>query len=193
MSNSGADLLIYDLDDPLGAIKDQKVFIEVVRNHLSVLMRPYQLSAALSLPRLNEAYSYWIADLGRLGTHELDGSNPDHFKQAGHLSYWIRRTRPIIDMEVISIETRADLSPEDAYKDEYKLFFNYGNEYLAFELGFHLSNFYVLFDAKKPGKLVLPSWDLIECACHFLNAKNVSPHALFLIYKAFFDSLRNNS
>lgn len=88
MSGSGAGLLIYNLDDPLKAIKDnEQTFFDVVQGQLSVLLRPYQLSASLSLARLNEARFYWLADLDRIGTHELDGSNPDHFKQAGHLTY----------------------------------------------------------------------------------------------------------
>lgn len=194
MSAADAGLLIYKLTDPLKEIKENKqTFFNVVQNQLSVLLQPYQLRGDLSLARLNEAHFYWLADLGRIGTHELDGANPDHFKQAGHLAYWIRRVRPISNLEVINVDSKADMSPEDAYADEYRLYFNYGNEYLAFELGYHLSLFYILFAATKPGRIVTPSWDFIECTCHFLNAKNVSPHALFLIYKGFFDGARGAS
>ncbi len=86
MSISDVGPLIYRLDDPLKSIKDdQQAFNDVAQSQLSLLLRPYQLSATLSLSRLNEARFYWLADLERIGTHELDGSNPDHFKQSGHL------------------------------------------------------------------------------------------------------------
>lgn len=66
MSEPGVTSLIYTLDNPLQAIKDdEKKFYELVQSQLSVLLRPYQLRGKLSLPRLAEARFYWMADLER--------------------------------------------------------------------------------------------------------------------------------
>lgn len=194
MSGSGTGTLIYELDNPLIQIKeDRALFNKVIESHVDFLLRPYQLCATVHEARLNEAHHYWVCDINRIGQNDFAGGVPDHFKQAGHLCYWVRRTRPVTDIEVIVKSTKTDLSPNDAYKEEYDLFFNYINEYLGLDLGFHTVLFYHLYDKKNPrhaSRGMLPSWDFIECTSHFMNSKNVSPHALFLIYKALFDHLR---
>jgi hypothetical protein len=180
--------------DPLKEIKKVDILIDAFTTQTSLVVSLYSLKAHVSVARLREAHYYWLADLKRIGDNELDGANPDHFKQAGHLSYWLRRTRPVtsIEFDNSSFSTQADLSPDDAYREEYRVLFNYLNEYIAFEIGFHISLFYYLNEISRPRVLtseMYPSWDFIECLCHFLNSKNVSPHALFLIFKGYFDAL----
>lgn len=193
MSLQGTGTLIYTLDDPLHEIQNNlSVFKDVVCSHLEFLLNPYQLVGDISVARINEAHHYLTRDIARISRNDFNGGRPDHFKQAGHICYWIRRTRPVTDLAVHLYSTKTDLSPEDAYADEYRLFFNYINDYLAFDLGFHLVLFYHLYNKKNPLKInakMFPSWDFIECTSHFLNAKNVSPHAMYLIYKALFDHL----
>ena len=74
---------------------------------------------------------------------------------------------------------------EKAFRD---LLFGYVNEYIAFDIGFQFCRYYET--AKKGGSeratnLIL-SEDYLRTTCHFLKYKNVSPHALFLIYKSLF-------
>lgn len=67
--------------------------------------------------------------------------------------------------------------------------FTYANEYAAFDLGFRLAKSYELQKLKEDNKFkqkdhgFAPDEDCIDTICYFLRFKNVSPHALFLIYK----------
>ena len=80
---------------------------------------------------------------------------------------------------------------EIAFRD---LLFGYCNEYIAFELGFEFCRYYET--AKKGGSqrassLVLTE-DYLRTACHFLKYKQVSPHAIYLIYKSLFLSIETD-
>jgi len=67
---------------------------------------------------------------------------------------------------------------------------SYANEYFAFTWGLRLAQSYqhekdVENGVAAPLSLSFaPDEDLIECYCYFLKYKNVSPHAIFLVYKS---------
>ena len=109
----------------------------------------------------------------------------DHFKQAAHLAYWLRRTAPIVKMNCPDL--KGNFGNVDSARE---IHFKYGNEYSAFTVGFDLCRFY---EANKKGSnpdIYASDYsmndDYITVMAHFLKTKNVSPHALYLIYKSLF-------
>jgi hypothetical protein len=174
----------------LEAIEDEATFIRFFSDYAQYVLHQARLFPRLSHPRTVEAHGAWLNDLERVNEHEKNlGGGLDHFKRCGHLAFWVRRMGPVVE----SVETTSyqdspgyDLSPdEQAFRD---LLFGYCNEYLAFDLGFQFCRYY---EMNKPGgsaravRLVLGE-EYLRTTCHFLKYKNVSPHALFLIYKSLF-------
>ena len=130
------------------------------------------------------AHGAWISDLERIERHEkqlIDGL--DHFKRAGHLTYWIRRMSPIIDGHDPHYNPQDSdshkVEPNSAELRMRERMFGFWNEYVAFEVGFQLCKFYEL---GQPGKRrrgeFFPSADYYETMCQFLKFKNVSSSAL---------------
>ena len=121
--------------------------------------------------------------MARVKAIELRGvSEPDHFKRAAHLAYWLRRCSPVIE---VNEELTHDFKNVDKLREFY---FRYGNEFVAFDVGYQLC---LYFEANKEGaKHSLTDYKLtseyIHIVAHFLKTKNVSPHALFLIYTSLF-------
>ena len=194
MTNQSAMGVLYRLGSrPIDSLKDVEKFIPIMREHLEGILSIYSLSGKISEDRLREAHFYWMQDLNRVGGREYDGDheNPDHFKHAAHLAYWLRRQKPISDLYVqeTAVSLIADMSIADAYREEHDFYYNYINEYFAFDVGFNIVLFY---ECKKKGSTLklldclIRDWDYLACVCHFLNSKNVSPHALFLIFRTLF-------
>lgn len=133
--------------------------------------------------RLLEAYVLWLNDLDRVKQFEMHGSiELDHFKQAAHLSYWLRRVAPILSVQ------NAEEGKSKQSEALYKVLVKYGNQYCALDLGFHLCGF---FEANRVGSKIYSSDyeldnDFSLAVSHFLKTKNVSPHAMFLIFKSMF-------
>lgn len=150
-----------------------------------------RLVPVVSAARLFDAHSFWKADLKRL-TFSLhtDSVTPDHFKQAAHLAYWLRRSGPVIEF----FDSRGPMEPvidkplEDKYERIRELLFNYGTEYFAFDLGYLICRFYETnrSDGKHMSKDFTLDEEYIQTVCCFLKEKNVSPHALYLLYKSLF-------
>jgi hypothetical protein len=148
-----------------------------------------RLIPQFSIPRLAEAHGAWQNDLARVGKHEKRLENGlDHFKQAGHLTYWLRRMGPIVEA------TDATQNPGDSEgypltQDEIafrNLMLGHCNEYLAFDFGFQIVKFYELSEGECRAKNLTLSPDYIGRMCHFLKYKHVSPHALHIIFNSLF-------
>ena len=143
----------------------------------------------LSMPKLRDAHYAWRDDLSRVGEREsrLQGGL-DHFKQCGHLTYWLRRIAPVIEY--------CDLAalweePDELYPDEVtmrELLRKYGGEYLSFDFGLQICQFYELerIDRATSGKEPAITMDYLNDICHMFKFKNVSPHAIHLIFKSLF-------
>jgi hypothetical protein len=131
--------------------------------------------------RLSFAHHFWQKDLVRVSKREFDGGELDHFKQSGHLSYWLRRQSPVI---------RWDISGSN--HEEYANFLvTCGNEHFSFMLGYRLC---LYFECNKDipfneSKFALSS-KYVRDTCYFLKQKNVSPHALALIFRSIFERSR---
>lgn len=169
-------------------IQDQHEFRRAVVSHAE----EFCIDGAMLIPvvspsRLCDAHRYWMADIKRLSLSLPNGNSPDHFKQAAHLTYWLRRQGPVIDYrETNSIQDGGGDTPSPTQKECRDLLFEYGSEYLAFDIGYQICKY---FESHKVSAMDV-QFDLgeeyIRTISCFLKEKNVSPHALFLVFKSLF-------
>jgi hypothetical protein len=173
----------------LDAIKDRDEFRDTFADYAEGVLGSVRFFPILSKPRIYEAHGAWINDLKRVQDREqhlIDGL--DHFKQCGHLAFWLRRTTPVAELQDLDFgSSELPLRPRE--KELRGILLGYHNEYLAFDLGYQLCKYYEVKHLDKPSErardLVL-SPDYYQTVCHFMKYKNVSPHALHLIYKSIF-------
>lgn len=144
----------------------------------------------LSLRRLNDAHCAWLGDLTRVDDHEKALDGLDHLKQCGHLAYWLRRSAPVIDY--IDMTTSGAIAEDgDLYADEAEVrefLDSYGNEYLAFDFGLQICSYYEMHRTDGHARAAAPALTraYLKDVCHLLKFKNVSPHALYMVYKSLF-------
>lgn len=171
-------------------LKDRKWFIDCVAAHFTNHHQIMRVNVRLSARRLQDAHSFWLGDEQRILQTEMSSSlELDHFKQAAHLAYWLRRSSPIV--EIIDNSNSGFENIDENREFHYK----YANEYSAFMFGYDICRF---FEAHRVDSGVFANdfeldEDYVAVMCQFLKAKNVSPHALFLIYKSLFFNLRANA
>lgn len=164
-------------------------FKEQFENHVKTEVIKAILIPVLSEPRLMDAHYAWQEDVARLVDREknlTDGA--DHFKQCANLAYWLRRMAPVIEYRDIAAEIEGC---EDLYEDEKerrKLLRNYGAEFLAFDFGFKICQYYELekLDSPRPFAPSISGEYLID-VCHMMKFKHVSPHSMFLVFKSLFN------
>jgi hypothetical protein len=159
-------------------------FSESMTYEFNALSEDYGCKVWLSRARLDQARKLWMDDIDRV---RLDSSTtPDHFKQAGHLAYWLRR-------RLVTNSIQPDETSGGAELQE--VFLNYGNEICAFRIGFSICLGFETRHLDKATRLaLLPELILdhefvVETA-KLLHFKNVSPQALYLIYRSLFYDLR---
>lgn len=163
--------------------RDKDSFADTVGKIYGLYFTEAGLIADIDTTRLYEAFVLWKNDLDRVKTFELpDSDELDHLKQSAHLAYWLRRVSPIL-----SIQYAEENSTEQEIAEQ-ELLFKYGNQYCAYHLGFRICAY---FEANRVDSEIYSSdYDLNHdykvVVSHFLKTKNVSPHALFLIYKSLF-------
>jgi hypothetical protein len=145
------------------------------------------LKPTLSIQRLDEAHGAWCNDLRRVEDREKNLTDGlDHYKQAGHLAFWLRRFCPVID----SICMLNGATPNVEQESWRGYLYSYSNEHLAFLLGFNICRFYEKFrsnryDAPRAFEVKV-NGEYLTTICHFLKYKTVSPHAMTMIYKSIF-------
>jgi hypothetical protein len=177
-------------DKTLPAIQaDEKEFVEFFQAFAIELMADAAFYPVLNKQRILAAHGAWCQDLERINHHEKKlKEGLDHFKRAGHLAYWVRRLGPIIDATANYNLQDSFSHPPNAEQEEMRAkMFGFWNEYVAFEMGFQFCKFYEVGQAGATRNASFaPNMDYYDTMCQFLKYKNVSPHALFLIYKSLF-------
>jgi hypothetical protein len=177
--------------DTLPALADRQKFVSTFSEYVKTAMGAARLFPRLAEPRVIEAHGAWQDDLQRVANREQNlDDGLDHFKQMGHLAFWVRRMSPVVEAHDITANI-ADApgmpitADEQAFRD---LLFAYSNEYLAFDFGYQICLFYERGKAppSQRAETMLLSREYYNTMCHFLKYKTVSPHALFLIYKSLF-------
>lgn len=158
-------------------------FREAVAYTFRTVAYNFGYKAQFSKKRTREARSLWIADIKNM---KIDGGGePDHFKQAGFLAYWMRRRIPISLLEKTD---RFDGStPQLEFAD-------YPNEICSFVFGLRVC---IFFEApKRETDARLKDLEALKLSPAFLRDiavllfhKQVSPHAMYLIYRSLFYNL----
>lgn len=163
----------------------ESLFLEYAKeSYPTTFLRP-----KISKVRLYDAHYAWQDDLSRVEGREQNlDKGLDHFKQCGHLAYWMRRMAPIVEYDdhIVKYE-----SGEEIYKDEMrarKLLFEYGTEFIAFDFAFQICFYYESerTDRHTEFKAPLLTPNYLRDICHMLKFKHVSPHSMTLIYRSLF-------
>jgi hypothetical protein len=167
-------------------IADFSCFEKLFAAYTHEIYQSTLLFPRLSKRRLFDAHFAWRDDLSRVQDREPNLDHGlDHFKQCGHLSYWLRRTGPVVEYDDLIAQRECG---EVIYDDERRareLILSYGSEFIAFDFGFRLCYYSESerTDRKESMReLNLPKHYILDI-CHMLKFKNFSPHCLFLICK----------
>jgi hypothetical protein len=199
----------YDLfqEDIIVRLKDRAWFIKCMTYNIVFVARQYGCLAIVSRMRIGEAYDYWVEDTDRTlrdgmpgGTEELD-----HFKHASFMAFWIRRRLPI---NKIIFQASLGERQDRKFTDDQKFFTTYANEICAFSIGMKICLFYhgnIVEQAAQANQdtkagdhsvswlqrylaspLVQLRKPLLADIVMILKHKNVSPHGIYLFYRAFF-------
>jgi hypothetical protein len=159
------------------------VFKTVVARTYEQISSSFQVRISLSFDRLGEAHSYWLRDINRV--YEDKHAVPDHLKRAGFLAYWLRRRQVV--HHILDIEgTSADIAGRD------KFLINH-NEFCAFVLGLRICHYFSLAEKLRADPDISDflssqnlDFDFLVDVSTLMKNKNVSPHSLYLIYRACF-------
>lgn len=199
-------------------LDDRKWFIECMAFNFYSIGAEWGAFTETSARRLGETYDFWKVDARRTldsgikkGTKQLD-----HFKQASFIAFWLRRQIPINrTLRILPDGTVADGRP---FSSEEEFFFRYGNEICALLIGLELCLYYEIWvklhllskhtsvvepianDERPYATHTTSTLEYIrgcslkrDCVRDFamvLKHKNMSPHALYLLYKSLFTNLR---
>lgn len=168
---------------------DRDKFERVFESYAKAVLGQAALYPVMSAPRLYDAHLAWTKAMTREPLEEVYLENGlDHFKQCGHLAFWLRRFGPIVEMMDLDFgDSEGPLSQENKQRRE--IFFGYHNEYLAFDFGYQLCRYHEITHKTKPSQRaasLAPSLGYYKTACHFLKFKTVSPDAIYLIYHSLF-------
>ncbi len=122
-------------------------------------------------------------DIKRLPESITNSNEPDHFKRAGYIAYWLRRYRPVIKWD--DQHKDKNLSPEAERAREF--FNDYIHEYLAFNMGYRVSLFYAMNSVDSDGKIPhIIDASYLNDVCYLMKYKSISPHAMNMIYRYLF-------
>ncbi|MDR3472610.1 MAG: hypothetical protein P4M09_13125 [Devosia sp.] len=191
----------YSLIQPriVERLKDRDYFRNAATYNYNLLALRFGCQTLISKGRAGDAHDFWLEDEKRTlevgvpaETHALD-----HFKQASFICFWLRRLQPINETKVIA---GWDIDPSSDRYRRRKRFLRYGNEYCALIIGYQICLNYEMAKiyprSDKIAPLIGSRLDyfrrvqfpepLISDFVMVLKHKNMSPHALYLLYKSLF-------
>ncbi|WP_142252692.1 hypothetical protein [Bradyrhizobium sp. UNPF46] len=171
-------------DDAGAVLSGDDWFREAIFHTFSDIATKHGCTIQLSKRRIREARELWLNEIQNMKIS--GGGEPDHFKQAGFLVYWLRRRI------VISIVREGTGFVGTARQ---RVFLERPNETCAFLLGFRICLYFVASKRAGPEREeYLSSIALDEAfvneASILLFEKQLSPHAMYLIYRSLFYDLK---
>lgn len=171
-------------DSVLQNIENEDEFNTFIAGEIKYLASLAALEPQFSDSKMHDAYQTWKKDVKRLANDSMPKGNnsPDHFKKAGVLAYWLRRFSPVIGYE----SKRADIGLRQEEKEFRNFLRDYGETFFAFDIGFQICKFFERNKVNGDSHIPKINPNYLYTACYFLKYKNVSPHALTLIYKSLF-------
>lgn len=162
-----------------GVVPVYKNFKEIVCQHYNYIADRAGMDLLISDPRLSDAWQQFRFDKKHYRKSLPNDEMPDHFKWSGMLAFWLRRAAPVYGFKYLS-RTNYDERLRGLLKD-------YASEYLAFDLGLSICEF---FENNRPGRgqKLVPDFppDFYETISYFMKFKNLSPHAMGIIYRSLF-------
>lgn len=187
------------LPSEVTAEKPLAFFTDFVNFNFALIAKRFGCEIILHSRRTEEAFDAWHEDLKHKPNRVHESVDLDPYKRAGFLCYWLRR-RNVVD------EIRPDgtdvADPKQMQKTE--LFAAYGNELCSFYLGYQFCLRFAftqngggaetplihasVMDAERIQSIKLDGNFQKEIAI-CLKFKNMSPHALYIIYKSLFSSI----
>lgn len=172
-----------------GLVEKDEFFYWAIKEQVSQLAARCNMRAKVSPTRIAEVQDLWEKDMIGLidGKKIEDSVYPCEFKHAAFLCFWLRRR--------LIIETIEPIDPTLGIVD--RDFNSYKNEYVAFYISLHLVLFHhYRFSEDSTAEDIKASLhgyrfpnDLAREILVMLHHKNVSPHALYLLFKALVTTL----
>ena len=186
--------------DIVKKLEDREWFIECITFNYGLLASKWGCSAIMSVRRLGEAFDFCREDHTRTLAEGIATSvTLDHFKQASFIAFWLRRMLPI--NQTLIVDNYRSVSEAANANEDQRFFLRYGNEICALLIGFQLCLFYEICPLEEdPVVLEIPNrtenlkqYSLpqrtIADLVMVLKHKNMSPHALYLLYKSLFTNI----
>jgi len=187
--------------------RDETWFSNCVQQNYERFARDYQFVLKTSQLRLAEAFALWHQDMDRTLSHGIEESvELDPYKRAGFLAYWLRRRIVINEIELYSEAGDPHAPKLAAHKHTLPAIqnrlFNFYNEICAFRFGLDISIYYAtnaycnqliaqgqsesnvqLMRKEHIRKISEKAKALVVDVSVLMKQKNLSPHALYIIYK----------
>jgi hypothetical protein len=177
-------------------ITDQAWFSNFIKyQYRDVVFRSSPISPIFSDYWISQAFLHYVKDVSRVSNNEYNGKPLDHYKRAGLLCYWLRRCPPIAefgnnaDFLLSGVKLRSPNTLETIH----------GNQWAAFDIGFRICRFFQAFrndtrqNAAERAKIERISLqgeaEYLQDLCYILSDKNMSPHAIGIIYRSLFISV----
>ena len=129
---------------------------------------------------LEDVYACYMDDLKRLDSKMA--TDPDHFKRAGIMAYWLRRHNPVFKFQKGDGPPPIKPSKNQDLDHVTDLLIEYGHVYLAFAAGYKICAF---FESER-SVIPEPDKNYIDGICYLMKYKSISPHALGFIYRSLF-------
>lgn len=167
-------------DNVFERIKDEEEFCRFVGTFFAAMSKVANLKPEFSPLFAHEAWEAYCGDVDRMQISMPNGKQPDHFKRCGCLAYWLRRNSPVIRWH----EDPPSIARESPLKEWRTLFEKCGNAFLAFALGYHICHYYEAQKGNAPRRK--PDLDYLEDMCYVMKRKNLSPHAMGMVYRSLF-------
>lgn len=166
--------------DILNKISDYAEFVEFVRGGYKQEAEKAYLEPRFSDDLFHDAHQSYLWDIERLENNMH--TSPDHFKQCGHLAYWLRRNSPVLSWD----KQRDDCDLGQEQKECRRFILDFGRAFHAFALGYHIC---WSIERNKEKAFPMPpnlSHKRLTHICYYMKYKSVSPHAMGLIYESLF-------
>src|SRR4051794_29659754 len=105
--------------ETLGEMFDREGFKNIFAEYAMAVLGEARLFPRLSLPRVYDAQAAWQTDLSLLRKREPQlEDGPDHFKQCGHLAFWLRRLSPVV--EVVDLDFGSSEIPMTKHQNDFR-------------------------------------------------------------------------
>lgn len=200
------DFLLYDAG-VIERLFERGFFREAIAQFYIGTAREFGCNIDLSERRIGDAHDYWLGDVERTLTSSTDDETTelDHFKHGAFIAFWLRRLVIINDIWFRPEDHATSIAGESVPSVAQIQFYRFGNEICALYAGFFICLAYETYaktERLRQGDVTRVITDATYVQAipdtirneypKLLKHKNVSPHALYMLYRSLFDTLQWN-